>query len=255
MSITAYDAENMIAPLIRLNGLSSRSNTMSVLIDPGHGGKDMGATGSHKTPEKNLVLDIAKLVNRYLRDADIPVRLTRRHDLNLTRADRVADAKNWEPDVFVSIHLNSSSNKEANGIETYILPGPTFPSTAGNGEDAKSCLGNKFDGRNTVLAYIVHKELLSVTKAADRGIKLARFDVLQDAPCPAILVECGFLSNPPEEDKLLKKQYREDIAKGIVKGIMAFAPYATQTSAPQPMAPIPGGTNCPTPAQPTTTPK
>ena len=82
--------------------------------------------------------------------------------------------------------------------------------------------GNRNDAANTVLGYYVHKGLMLNANSADRGIKRARFQVLRDAPCPAVLIECGFLSNDRQEAKLLDPSYADKIAEGLTRGILIY---------------------------------
>jgi N-acetylmuramoyl-L-alanine amidase len=226
--ISQYDANMIIDPLIRLNQRHGTTNNLIVVIDPGHGGKDTGAIGPHKACEKKIVLDISNSIKKKLESDQISVQLTRKWDSTLGRIERINEAKRYKANIFISLHVNSAGNKDASGIETYIIPGPGFPSTAGNHSDTKSSPANKFDSTNIQLAYCVHRQILALTDAFDRGIRHARFDVLQDAPCPAILVECGFVSNTAEESKLTKKQYRETIAEAVAKGILNMITPATR---------------------------
>ncbi|MDD4870687.1 MAG: N-acetylmuramoyl-L-alanine amidase [Kiritimatiellae bacterium] len=220
--LAQYDANKIIDPLIRLNQRRGITNNLVVIIDPGHGGKDNGAIGPRKACEKKIVLDIANSVKRKLECPKISVKLTRKWDSALSRTERTNVARNYKADIFVSIHINSARNTEASGVESYIMPGPGFPSTVGNTTDNKNSPANKFDSASIQLAYCVHRQILESTGAIDRGIRHARFDVLQDAPCPAILVECGFVSNSAEESNLTKKKYRETIADAITKGIQTL---------------------------------
>ena len=230
LTIAKYDAHNTIKPLLRLNMNKAVTNAITVMIDPGHGGKETGAIGPRKACEKKITLDIANSVKRKLENQQITVKLTRKWDTALSRADRINEAKKQKADMFISIHINSAVNIEASGIETYILPGPDFASTAGKSMDNKASPANRFDNANIQLAYCIHRQLLASTGASDRGIRRARFDVLQDAICPAILVECGFVSNPADEAKLTKKIYREALADGIAKGVLALInPLSTTT--------------------------
>ena len=150
------------------------------------------------------------------------VKLTREKDLSLSLTQRVALARKWNADIFISIHANFASNTKASGLETYIVPCHGFPSTAEGSGSKNFCAGNKFDTANSLLAYYVHKGMLLQTKAVDRGIRRARFEVIKNAPCPAILAECGFLSNKAEAAKIVNKDYQNSIAEGISQGILTY---------------------------------
>lgn len=220
-SITKADIVKTVEPLLRADRVLESVSVSTVVLDPGHGGNDTGAIGRRKVYEKKVVLDIAKRVREKLKSSGAAVKLTREKDSDLSLSARTAKARQWDADIFVSIHVNSAHNSHASGIETYVLPAAGFPSTAGN-DDKKTYSGNKYDETNTLLAYYVHKEVLGRAKSIDRGIRRARFDVLRDAPCPAILVECGFVSNKKEEEKMLQAKYRDNMAEGIAQGILTY---------------------------------
>jgi N-acetylmuramoyl-L-alanine amidase len=192
-----------------------------VVIDPGHGGTDTGAMGQ-KLSEKTVVLDIARRVRERLRRLNIDVRLTRDTDTALTLSERTAAAQQQGATLFLSIHMNSARNASASGLETYVVTAPGFVSTAGENGASGAEPGNRFDADSIVLAYETHRAVLEQTGAADRGVKHARFDVLSQAPCPAALIECGFLSNAYEENMISMKAYRGVLAEGIADGIMAY---------------------------------
>jgi len=220
--ISVADAENVFGPMMDLRTPSEWSSPPHVILDPGHGGDDTGARGQHKTVEKRIALDIAKRVQRILKSSGTEVALTRRKDHTLELGDRPAYAMTSGGTIFVSIHLNSSPNGHAHGIETYVLPSQGFPSTSRTGGNHDMCPGNTFDSLNSRLSYFIQKELLQSTQAKDRGIRRARWKVLRDAPCPAVLVECGFLSNPTEAKKLSNRRYRDRVAQGIADGILTY---------------------------------
>jgi len=222
-AISKFDADNLITPLLLFDRKETMTNrTLTIMLDPGHGGKDTGAMGPQKLYESRVTLDIARRTKKLLEGRKIKVRLTRKGDSTLTRAERSQLARKYKASLFISIHVNFAENRNAGGMETYIVAGQGFPSTAGNGQDSKSTAGNTFDTSNIQLAYCVHRMALDHTGATDRGIRHARFDVLADAPCPAILFECGFASNPVDEINLLKKEYRQTVAEGITRGIKTF---------------------------------
>lgn len=228
-SLSRVDVANVIDPLLRSGNALAGAGTSRVMLDPGHGGNDIGAVGGRGLYEKRVVLDIAKRVRSNLRGSGITVRMTRETDMNLSLAARSEMARKWNADLFVSIHCNAARDPRAEGIETYVLPAAGFSSTAGN-MNKRFFPGNTHDRASMLLAYYVHRELLKQTDGADRGIRRARFDVLKEAPCPAILVECGFLSNAAEERKLLTRKYRESVAEGIAEGIREYVRRAGQAN-------------------------
>lgn len=220
-ALAKADIIKTIEPLLSADRTLASVSFSRIVIDPGHGGRDSGAIGRRKVYEKKVVLDIAKRVRKKLQADGLNVKLTRERDSTLRLSARIARAREWGADIFVSIHCNSAHNTSAAGLETYVVPAAGFPSTARN-DDRKTYAGNKHDAANTLLAYYVHKETLVRTKSADRGIRRARFDVIRDAPCPAILIECGFVSNKIEEERMLQRKYRDNVAEGIAQGIMAY---------------------------------
>ncbi len=198
-----------------------------VVIDPGHGGEDPGASGSPGFAEKRLTLDMAKRIKAKLRESGVNVWLTRDGDSTLSLEDRCRKMSKQGADVFVSIHFNASRNQATCGVETYIVPAAGCPTTAEEERRvvkgrAENCPGNKFDSANVVLASYVHKGLVAHSRAEDRGIRRARFYVIRNATCPAILVECGFLSNRREMARIEEEPYRAQLAEGISRGILTY---------------------------------
>lgn len=223
--IAGVDVLKAVDPVLRQGRSSMKSGIRTVVIDPGHGGSDTGARGS-RSLEKVLTLDLARRVERLLEPAGVQVILTRTRDETMSLPERVEFAERKRADLFVSLHFNSGGSAE--GIETYCVPPAGAPSTAvpfgrfyGRGDDA-ACSGNRSDERNAWLAHSVHRALIKATGANDRGVRRARFVVIRDAPCPAILVESGFLSNRQEEARVASTEYRDKLAKAIADGILAY---------------------------------
>ncbi len=228
-TVETEDVTKVIDPLLRAENALAGAGFSTVVLDPGHGGDDTGAIGRRRVYEKKVVLDIADRVRDKLRASGVNVRLTRDSDIGMSLASRPAKAREWKADLFVSIHVNAAHNSRAHGIETYIMPAAGYSSTAGN-VNKNSFSGNRHDRANLLLAYYVQKEMLASTLCADRGVRRARFDVLKDAPCPAVLVECGFVSNKGEEEKMLTRSYRDSVASGIATGIMEYIKTAKSAS-------------------------
>lgn len=220
-TILEADANLVILPLTDTGSvLRTTAPIKTVVLDPGHGGEDSGAIGSSGTNEKALVLDIANRTKKLLEDSGFQVKLTRGVDAYVELKQRTDLAEDWHADLFVSIHLNWAPNLLASGLETFVLPAPGQVSTLNGKDSTKARKGNKHDSESLAIASIIHSDILKETGSSDRGIKHARFDVLCAAPCPAILLECGFLSNLPEEQNLLSPDFREKIARGISNGII-----------------------------------
>lgn len=220
--IAELDVLKTLDPVLRTGRLRSRSQVRTVVLDPGHGGGDRGTRG-RSSREKELTLDLAKRVERNLAGKGVRVVLTRTADKTVALEDRVEFTRAKEADLFVSLHFNSGGS--ANGIETYCSPPAGARSTASpraSGSDRETTRNNRFDSQNVWLAHCTQKALLGATGAEDRGVRRARFYVLRYASCPAILVEAGFLSSPAEEQRILRTDYRELLAKAVAEGILTY---------------------------------
>jgi len=219
------DVNNVLNALLRRDSALADKGCRIVVLDPGHGGLDRGTVGRHGAEEAGIVLDIAHRVAERLEACGVQVRMTRERDRFIELPDRSRIAWEARADLFVSIHANSAADRTTSGIETFIPAAAGFPSTSSpdtKPADLAACPGNRFDQANTVLGYYLQKAVLVCAKAQDRGLKHARFMVLRDAPCPSALVECGFVSNRGEEDRLTRKEYRDRIAEGITRGILTY---------------------------------
>jgi N-acetylmuramoyl-L-alanine amidase len=221
--IRADDLNKTIAPVLHQPPLAASVSLRTIVLDPGHGGADTGARGLSGHVEKEWTLDVARHVANHLADAGVKVVLTRETDSTTPLEGRSSFSLAHHGDVFVSIHFNSGG-PTANGIETYCLTPAGSASTddanSRHGIDAQT--GNRWDERNVWLAHCIHAEAITATGAADRGVRRARFEVLRDANCPAILIEGGFLTNQAEEQQVMNPEYRDRLAEAIAKGILAY---------------------------------
>ena len=224
-SISEVDVRKVIDPLLRPYSYLGGRRFKTVVLDPGHGGLDRGARGRGGMEEKRAVLDIAKRVRVILANEGLRVFITRETDRFIELNDRSVKASQVGADIFVSIHLNAAVSSKPRGVETYVTSVPGYPSTsaaAGTRASSEAFSANRFDHSSAILGYYVQKALAQKTGADDRGLRRARFMVLKNAPCPSVLVEGGFLSNAGEERKLLSSDYRENVARGIAKGILDY---------------------------------
>jgi N-acetylmuramoyl-L-alanine amidase len=220
-AIRGVDWRKSIDPILNPDPYLKTSGYRLVVLDPGHGGEDAGALGARGLEEKRVVLDIARRVRIQLANAGVRVYLTRQDDRFVELEERTRKAKSWGADVFVSIHLNSAADDEASGTETYVLTSSGFYSTAGGqleGYDA----GSKFEGANVILGHQIQKAVMGRVVGVDRGVRRSRFLVLRQAPCPAALVECCFVSNRLEVQKILTEEYRDQLAAGLARGIVNY---------------------------------
>jgi N-acetylmuramoyl-L-alanine amidase len=249
-SISDADAQYVIDPLVRPSAYLGGRGFATVALDAGHGGKDPGAMSDANLQEKDLSLDIARRVRAHLAAAGVRVAMTRDKDVFLELVDRPAAAAKIKADLFVSIHLNATGTKSVRGVETFGIAAAGFASTAGGAGSKAAVPNNQFNHSGTILAYQIQKALTGITRAEDRGVKRARFAVLRESKMPAALVECGFLTNPTEAQKLGTPSYRETVAQGVAQGILNYLALVRRAkggaAAPvlqAPGAPMPGTTS------------
>ena len=179
------------------------SSMKKVVIDPGHGGMDSGAIGGG-IYEKDINLDVAKMVQEKLMKKNVYVYMTRTKDETLTLEDRVNYSNEISPNIFVSIHTNSTVKEDSYGLETHY-----------------------FKDDSIKLAQIIHNNFacpknLKKWDTLDRGMIKSRFYVINHTEAPSVLIEIGFISNKEERSKLIKKGRKEDIADAIVDGILEY---------------------------------
>ena len=220
-----------VDPVIR-NAPLWKHPVKTILIDPGHGGRDQGAPGVKGVLEKNITLSLGHKVAAQLRKCGYRVFMTRIADINLTLQQRVMMCEKLKPDLYISIHCNAVGNRRTMGIETYAAT----PQGAASTSDSKPVLvasaGNSFNRNNYRLAYEVQKNLLAFTSALDRGVRHARFFVIRNAVCPAILIETGFLTHPQEGMLLNNATYQDKLVNGIVSGVMAYTKASVPPGSP-----------------------
>ncbi len=223
-AIREVDFKKGIDPILRSYAYLSSKTPRTVVLDPGHGGKDSGAVGKRKVYEKKAVLSIANRVKKHLEAKKIKVRLTRTTDTYLTLQQRSDYAAKAGADLFVSIHADGAADPSAHGVETFSMTAAGCDSSNhyGQGGDKTAGKGNRHDAANAVLGFSIQSNLVKTSKRSDRGLRRARFAVLKNAPCPAALVECGFLTNPEEEALMIDPNYREAVARGISNGIIGY---------------------------------
>ena len=208
----------------------------TIVIDPGHGGKDPGAV-SQARQEKQIVLSLSKTLRDILIKKGYHVRLTRETDVFLPLRRRTQFATNHKADLFISIHTNASLSAKVAGIETYYLALASDKSAritamrenvgaAYNMKELDALVGRIPKERKSIesrrLAELIQAQLTSGKQVRDRGVKHAPFVVLIGTKVPAVLVEVGFISNPTEGKKLTTKAYQRQLATGIAKGIEQY---------------------------------
>lgn len=183
---------------VRTPSVKNTSKTFStVVVDAGHGGKDSGAYRRYGPPEKMVALDVAQRLERKLRESQVKTIMTRDSDVFIPLNDRVAIENKQKNAVFVSIHFNDSRTRRARGFETYYHSGVSFD-----------------------LASRIQQKLMTIPNSANGGVHTANFRVLRLASCPAVLVECGYLSNRSEGNQARDSEYRELLADRIAEAIV-----------------------------------
>ncbi|MCB9478928.1 MAG: N-acetylmuramoyl-L-alanine amidase [Deltaproteobacteria bacterium] len=214
-----------------------------VVLDPGHGGKDPGAMSPRGDRESLLVLAIAKRVERELaKDKHIRTVMTRGTDVFIPLPGRTAFANKQNADLFVSIHINSARNRAAYGIETYHFaprarPQDTELVAAENATAVQKVarmnavlesltLSYKKIESNSLATMVQDRVLLNTrrlhTNVGDRKVHSAPFYVLMGARMPAILVECGFITNERDLARMKNGNYQAALAQGIADGVRAY---------------------------------
>jgi N-acetylmuramoyl-L-alanine amidase len=194
----AFFASLAACSTVTTTGVKNTTKTFNtVVVDPGHGGKDSGAYRRYGPPEKMIALDVAQRLNRKLRESQLKTVMTRSSDVFIELNDRVAIENAQKNAIFVSIHFNDSRRRRIRGFETYYHSGASFD-----------------------LANGIQAKLMTIPNSANGGIHTANFRVLRLATCPAVLVECGYLSNRSEGNKTRDWEYRELLADRIAEAIV-----------------------------------
>lgn len=218
--VSGVDFLRTIDPILRHWALW-KHRLVRIMLDPGHGGQDKGASG-RRYYEKTITLSLARKVENLLTRAGYEVSLTRNSDRFIDLKERADLARRAKADIFISIHANQAENTAVAGIESFCMTPAGANSTYSRQSSGKAFPGNRYDVNNTALAYWLQRALSAAVKSADRGLKHARFMVLKEAPCPAALLEVGFLSNPGEEKLLGEEAYQWEIARGIAAGVQRY---------------------------------
>ena len=174
---------------------SSRPSTI-IVIDAGHGGFDRGGIPGQRVSEKTMTLDVAQRLRAVLIARGYRVVMTRDGDVFVPLPNRIALANSYRDAVFVCIHFNSAIRRGANGIETYFYNRDSLP-----------------------LASAIHYYVAGGAPSPNRGVRRRGYYVLRKARVPAVLVECGFLTNPSDAEYAQLGSYRQQLAEEIARGI------------------------------------
>ncbi len=214
----------------------------TIVVDPGHGGSDPGATGVGGLREKEVTLRVSRELATRLRDRGFEVHLTREKDVHLSLEERTAFAEGVGADVFLSIHANAAQRRGAHGIETYYLDKghrrhSMRVAARENGvpasqlDDLQRALAglkvSEMSQMSARLAETVHGSVVSGVRQThgsvkDLGVKRGPFHVLFLSGMPSILVETGFVTHPQEARRLRSRFYRDVLAEQIARGLSRF---------------------------------
>ena len=222
----------------------------TIVIDPGHGGSEIGTVGPTGVTEKAVALNIAQRLHDLIEERlGLDARLTRESDVDRDLEQRTAFANNLKANVFVSIHANAYRGKGVHGAETFFLSDQATDDDArrlaalendaldlqgpASGDSGLQMLlwdmaQTKHLFESSVLAEMIQVRLNDLAGTTDRGVKQAPFRVLKGANMPAVLVEVGFLSNPDEERLLADPQYRQRIAEQLYESLNQYRRRQTQ---------------------------
>src|SRR5437763_2396964 len=186
---------------------AAQTRFTTIVIDPGHGGFDRGGIPGQRVLEKNMNLDVALRLKPILEKAGYRVVMTRTTDIFVPLSSRVAIANSYPNGIFLCIHFNSASRSGASGIETYFYSTESAP-----------------------LAASIHSAVVGGAPSENRGVRRRGYFVLRRTTVPAVLVECGFLTNPTETQYALTTTYRQKLAQEIARGIVNRPVLAARTA-------------------------
>jgi len=172
------------------------SGLPTVVIDAGHGGHDRGGIPGQRIAEKEMNLDVAQRLRNVLASNGYRVVMTRDSDVFVPLPTRVAIANSYRNAIFVCVHFNSTQRRGAAGIETYFYSRDSLP-----------------------LASAVHYYVAGGAPSSNRGVRRRGYYVLRKTNVPAVLVECGFLTNPTEASYAQTASYRQKLADEIAAGV------------------------------------
>ncbi|PLT30887.1 SH3 domain-containing protein [Peribacillus deserti] len=203
-SQTAWVAGWMVSidgfgPQVKKPGADLHLKNKTIIIDPGHGGRDNGTTGLKGNLEKNITLRTASLLYDKLKAAGANAILTRSTDTYISLESRVSISHRYSADAFISIHYDGSPEDNANGFTSYYL-----------------------HGYQETLAQELHYSLSQYVKLKDRGVREGDYHVLRENKRSAALLELGYLSNPAEEETIVSGRYQEAAATGIFNGLAHY---------------------------------
>jgi len=189
------------------SGSAASDSSTTVVIYAGHGGHDRGGIPGQRIAEKEMTLEVAQRLKKLLTADGYRVVMTRENDVFVPLGTRIAIANSYRNAIFVSVHFNSARRVGADGIETYFYGRDSLP-----------------------LASAVHHFVAGGAPSPNRGVRRRGYYVLRRARVPAVLAECGFLTNPTEAAYIQKSSYRQKLAEAIAAGIRQRSNVRSSTS-------------------------
>ncbi len=223
--VSRVDLAKSVEPQFRPHMIKNLGRIKTVVIDPGHGGVERGATSSYGN-EKDFTLDVALKLRPLLQAKGFNVVMTRDKDELVPLHERARIANATRDSIFISIHFNATDyNSSATGFEIYSLTPRGAPSTQDVSLEERfgnMQVGSPVDAPSAVLSMSVYHSMVGHMPEFDRGIKRARFAVLRLTGIPAILVEGGFLTERDESKLIARPEWRAKLAESIAAGIDSY---------------------------------
>jgi N-acetylmuramoyl-L-alanine amidase len=268
----AAPAQGTLTPVVASKPID-QPGIHTIVIDPGHGGTQVGAIGPAGLMEKDATLTICrKLADALSAKLKTRVVLTRTEDALVSLDQRTAIANQYKADLFLSVHMNAAVVKGAKGAETYFLSleasdelakkaaeteNAASHTAAANASDLKLILWDlaqqEYINESSRLAQDIQEEMNRISGVTNRGVKQAPFKVLVGATMPAALVEVAFITNPDEENRIKSDEFQKTVVDALTSAIERYkTDYETRIGVIQPAAPTPAPAPAPAPA-PTTT--
>jgi len=198
-----FSVTGLLATFLACSSYAAKSSRSSggdssptVVIDAGHGGYDRGGIPGQSVSEKDMTLDVARRLKGILESNGYRVLMTRDSDVFVPLGTRTAIANSYRNAIFVSVHFNSATRRGASGIETYF-----------------------YSRDSLALASAIHHYVAGGAPSENRGVRRRGYFVLRRTNMPAVLVECGFLTNPTEASYAQNASYRQKLAEAIAAGV------------------------------------
>ncbi|MEY2495842.1 MAG: N-acetylmuramoyl-L-alanine amidase [Verrucomicrobiota bacterium] len=233
--VSRIDLAKTIEPQLRPQMVQQKAKVQTIVLDPGHGGFDKGATNGFGN-EKTYALDVARQLRPILQAKGFKVIMTRENDVFIPLEVRARIANATKDSVFVSIHFNATdANREATGFEIFSLTPRGAPSTADDWlalSFANMQAGSAVDAQSFELSAVVYHSMLGHIPEFDRGIKRARFAVLRHTKIPAILIEGGFVTEAGDSKRIADPAWRKQLAESICVGLESYRNLAENKQRP-----------------------